>query len=150
MTTKIETIWHRCNICGIKYTCPAEAQHCEVRGISLPRFVAGDVIRLLPTEAQALGLSNPDVLVDIREFVGHGGPTHSFAFAGRGIRYHVRAQGGQKMIVEAVAVTVDMNDYVYCPDWDTFLRRASTGRPNDMEGLEGVRSMLNQKLDLGL
>jgi len=150
MTTNLGAAAYRCDICGCQYTSQKEAFFCEQRGVGLPRFVAGDVIQLLASEVSALHLSSPDVLIDQREFNAQAVLSHSFAFASRGVRYHVRAQGGRKLVVEAVAVTVDASDFIYCPDWPTFFRQADTGRSHDMEGLDALRQTLNQKLGLGL
>jgi len=150
MTTRVESIRFRCDICGVKYTVEDEAKLCEVRGVVLPRFVSGDVVTLSGAEVQSQGLTCADVLVDTREFVSRTGPSHKFATVGHGVRYHVRARGGQKLIVEAAAIVTDMNDIIYCPDWRTFIARAENGRPNDTEGLDSLRVMLNNKLDLGL
>ncbi len=150
MTTKVEVFRFRCDICGVKYTVEDEARLCEMRGVVLPRFVSGDVVTLSDAEVRARGLSSSDVLVDIREFVGHVGLSHQFATVGRGVRYHVRARGGQKFIVEALAVVTNMDDIIYCPDWQTLVACANTGKPYDAEGLDSLRAMIKNSLNLRL
>ncbi|MBU0624973.1 hypothetical protein KKF05_01375 [Patescibacteria group bacterium] len=150
MTTKSQVGRHRCDICGAIFTCQAEAANCELRGIILPRFVAGDLIKLQVDEVLRLGLSSSEVLIDIRQFDDQIGPDHDFALTGRGVQYRVRATGGQRFVVSAEVVCLELADRIYCRQWSEFLRRANTGRPSDTEGLDSLRSMLNQKLQLGL
>ncbi|MFH1047396.1 MAG: hypothetical protein V1738_03775 [Patescibacteria group bacterium] len=151
MPTKIiPSVRYRCDICGVKFTTEAEAIHCEQRGVVLPRFVSGDVVDLMPTEMQRLGLTSARVLIDQREFVSLRGPSHGFALADRGVKYHVRAAGGAKYVVEAVAVVTPTGDMHYCRNWPDFLQWVDNGRPNDALGLDQLKAMLNQRLNLGV
>lgn len=150
MTTKVADSSYRCDICGTRYTGEPESQLCERRGIRLPRFLSGDVIHLQVDEVGRLGLPSSDVLVEMREFLIPDCLTHDYAFADRGVRYHVKARGGRPLEVYASALVLWRGDHLFYADWSDFFRRVSAVKSIDREGLDVFRSELNRRLGLGL